>query len=89
VKLHDFTLPHYSGLLLNHMSWCSSVNVDTRLWYEWPGFNFQQQQWWNFFSLPLHADWLCSPPSLTCNGYQGSYSGSKVAGVWSWPFISI
>jgi len=32
---------------------------------------------------------LWGPPSLLPNGYWGSFPGSKVAGVWSWPLTSI
>jgi len=46
-----------------------AVSLETRLWAEWPGFNFQQGQKWDFFTLPPHTDWLLGPPSRLSNGY--------------------
>jgi len=45
-----------------------SVNIETRLQAERPGFNSWQGQWWNFFSLLPRPDRLWNPPSLLYNG---------------------
>jgi hypothetical protein len=34
-----------------------------------------------FFSSPQHPDRLWGPPSLLSNGYQGFFTGGKVAGA--------
>jgi hypothetical protein len=36
---------------------------------------------WEFFSSTPCPDWLCGPPSLLSNGYQGLSLGGIAAGV--------
>jgi hypothetical protein len=33
--------------------WTSSVRVESRPWTGWPGFNFWQRQWWDFFLFTM------------------------------------
>jgi len=55
-----------------HTDWATwKLSIETRLWAEWPGFNSQQGQWWDFFSSPPYPQWLWSPTSHLSNGYQG------------------
>jgi hypothetical protein len=42
-----------------------------------------------FFSLPLHPDWLWGPPSLLSNWHQGLLAGDTAARTWRWPLMSI
>jgi hypothetical protein len=41
-----------------------------------------------FSSPPLWPYQLWGPPSLLSSGYQGSFSGGKPRGSWSWPVVS-
>jgi hypothetical protein len=42
-----------------------------------------------FFSSPQRPNRLWVPFSLLSNVYRLLFSGSKAAGAWSWPLISI
>jgi hypothetical protein len=35
------------------------------------------------------SDWLRGPSGLLSNGYQGSFTGVKMSGVWNWPLTFI
>jgi hypothetical protein len=59
----------------------SAVGIATRYGLDNRGVRVQVPVGLRIFSSPCRSDWLWGPPSLLYNGYQGSFSGGKVAGV--------
>jgi hypothetical protein len=63
-----------TGIIHIHIiyrNWDSSINILTRLWAGWPGFDFWQGR--EFSSSPLWPDSMWAPSSLLSNGYWGLF----------------
>jgi hypothetical protein len=41
-----------------------------------------------YITCNIYNEIMNTSPCLLSNGYQGSFSGGKAAGAWSWPLIS-
>jgi hypothetical protein len=92
----DFFIEWYSYLMVvfRKYNFCHSRKSKDGLFGIATGFGLDGQgslpgRSKKFFSTPQRPDQLWGPPSLLCNGYQGSFPEGKAAGAWSWPLASI